>query len=185
MPCKSLSYHLVAGALPPPNAGNLSQRVRPSILLLGFQLQRSNDSAETFVVVLEHAVASSLLSRFAEELALLFKPRLSQENHTGNCRRTPSGMARVKSLKRPHPAGWPRQWRRSGTADARSGTARRAAMNESVASELFHLRPWEQGSGDGRTTENGPARLSSRDTSENNNARVVQAPLCSGIIAAI
>jgi len=58
-------------------------------------------------------------------------------------------------------------------------------MNESVASDIFHLRPWEQRSGDGRSKENGLAWLSSRDTSENSNARVVRTPLCSGIIAAI
>jgi hypothetical protein len=80
MPCKSLSYHLVAGALPPPNAGNLSQRVRLWILLLGFQLQRLNDDAERSWSRLNTAAASSLESRFAAELALLFKRTLSQEN---------------------------------------------------------------------------------------------------------
>jgi hypothetical protein len=37
----------------------------------------------------------------------------------------------------------------------------------------------------GHSIENGPERLTSRDVSENSNARVVRTPIGSGIIAAI
>lgn len=150
MPCKWLS--LVAGAHRPPNAGDISQRVRPSILLLGIHLQRSDDCAETFVVALEHRhrlfAAVKMICRRA---CVVVQANVVAGGLSGSCRRTPSGLARVKSLTRRPTAGWRPRWQRSGTADARSGTARHAAMNESVASDIFHLRPWEQGSGDGRT----------------------------------
>jgi hypothetical protein len=107
----------------------LSQKVKLWILLLGFQLQRSNDGAETFVVALEHrgtcvAVQANAVAR----------------NLSGNCRSEPFGCERMESLTRLRTADWRPRWRRSGTADARSGTVRRAAMNESVASHIFHLR---------------------------------------------
>ena len=102
----------------------------------------------------------------------------------GNCRKKLSGSGRPRSLTRRPTAGSRPRSRRSGIADVQSGSVRRAAMSESVASHIFHLRPWEQCSTDGRTTENGLARLSSRDVSENSNARVVRTPVCSTIIAA-
>jgi hypothetical protein len=58
-------------------------------------------------------------------------------------------------------------------------------MNESVASHIFHFAPVEQRSSDGRTTENGLARLTSRDVYENSNERIVRVPAGSGFIAAM
>jgi hypothetical protein len=52
---------------------------------------------------------------------------------------------------------------------------------------ISHLpsAPVEKRSSDGRTPENGLARLTSRDGSENSNARVVRTPAGSGFIALI
>jgi hypothetical protein len=52
---------------------------------------------------------------------------------------------------------------------------------------ISHLpsAPVEQRSSDRRTTENGLTRLTSRDPSENSNARVVRTPAGSGFIAAM
>ena len=58
-------------------------------------------------------------------------------------------------------------------------------MNQPVASHIFHLRQRKEPSAKGRNRENGLARLTSRDTWENSNARFVRGPFGSGFIAAI
>ena len=92
----------------------------------------------------------------------------------------------IQPFTPPRPPGRLQRSQRSGQACVQSGTSkRRAAMSEPVASHIFHLRRRNNASIDGRTTENGLARLTSRDTYENSNARVVRMPIGSGFIAAI
>src|SRR6478735_3665458 len=89
-------------------------------------------------------------------------------------------------LKRRQPAGWQPRSRRSVPADARSGTAHHAAMNGPVASLTSSIGPGRTVVlPAGHTVENGLGRLTSRDVSENSNARVVRAAIGSGFIAAI
>ena len=91
-----------------------------------------------------------------------------------------------KRLKRRQPAGWRRRSRRSGPADARSGTAHHAAMSGPVASLTSSIGPGGTVVPPaGNSIENGLGRLTSRDVSENSNARVVRAAIGSGFIAAI
>ena len=95
-----------------------------------------------------------------------------------SARRRESDIRDEKFLTRRRPAGWRRRWRRSGPAGVRSGTMRRAAMNEPVASLHLPMRRRTKAH-----RENGLTPLTSRDPWENSNARFVRTPIGSGFIA--